>query len=555
MIRFILAKIRFSHLALLVPLLFLFFIGCSDNPVDSNDQPLCDHIDADGMIIEHDDDHNHDKDLEVIAHQWEGNVTGEIELEEGETLSEILISFLDADSTRIEVPEDCLDHSLGWTIADTNVVQATMHEDSRWEIDLEPREHGETTIQFKIIHGDHSDFTSLHFDIHVHEHGEEHAEAEGMILRRDGIDLVRVWQGTVAGQLEVAAGGETLPIDVIFLDEDEDEFTPHGEEHSLDVHVDDDALVSRTMTGAWQFTLAGIAEGQTNLDFTILHDGHDDFSAADIPVVILPAAATPEALTITHGGTHLVSWNYHGGEGSTSEGVLLLEVGENRSGLSLNLLGEWVQEQGHAGGHRDILMVPNGRYHVEWQVADTAVATLVSPAGSPWQIQPQGLTAGSTTVVARLVEGSTTVFETAPMPIVVVAADAGDPNADYFLKKNGVRIVYVVDGDIAQPTECSEAAGQLDVDVDDETDLYLLKWLEEGCGQGNLDNDLYLSFRMADPSIAAITGHPIHWDERTMFHLRGLAAGQTTLKFYLLDGDTQEVLLVSPELPVIVSMP
>jgi hypothetical protein len=542
---------------MLAAALGLLLAGCSDNPVDTNDQPVCDHIDADGLVIEHEHDHDHEKELETLAYQWQGTVTGELELHEGEIMAGVQITFLDADSTRIVVDPACVDHSLAWEIGDTNIVQAMGHGDEPWALDLEPREHGETTIRFRVMHGDHADFTSQAFAVHVHEGGHEHAEAEGLILRRAGADLVTVWQGAVTGSLEVAAGGESLPIDVIFLDHDQDEFTPHGEEYTMGLGVDNSVVASLTPTGDWQFTLGGVSEGTTSITVSILHDGHADFTSADIDVNVIAAAGNPEALAIMDGGTHLVSWNYNGDQSASAEGLLLLDMGETRTDFLVELLGEWVAEAGHGASHRDPLSLPNGRYHLEWEVANPAVATVQTMVGHTWAIEVQGLTAGSTTITATLKEGDTTILATGAMTLIVAAADAGDETADYFLKKNGVRIVYVVDDQLEdQPSGCGSASlGQLEAGVGAETDLFLLKYLTGSCGQDDVPAGRILSFRVADPDVAVVTNHPIHWGERTEFHLRGVAAGATTVQMYLLNASTKEVELVSPPLPVVVSGP
>ena len=532
--------------------LVVFTAGCSDNPVDTGDQPVCDHIDADGLVVEHDDG----GDIETLASQWQGNVVGEIELDEGEPLAGLRITFLDADSARIVVDPECVDHALGWTIADTNIVQAE-HGDERWSVDLVPRAAGETTIRFRVVHGDHPDFTSLAFDIHVHEHDHEHAEAEGLILRRDGIDLATVWQGAVTGQVEVAAGSETHPIEVVLLDADEDEFTPHGDEFTMDLVIDDTGLAGSTVTGDWEFTVNGISEGATSLTVSVIHEGHADFTSPAIPVAVLAAATMPEALAVLEGSTHLVSWNHDGDHAAAAEGALVLDVGEERTNLAVQLLGEWIEEPGHGGSHRDAVSLPNGRYQLVLLVADPAVATLEHVPGDLWSLRASGVAAGTTSVVARLQDGDVTVLETDPLPIVVAAAGAGDSEADYFLKKNGVRISYVVDDQlVSRPEGCAApAVGQLEAGVGEETDLFLLKYLAAGCGQEDVPGGRILSFRVADPAIASVTSHPIHWGERTDFHVRGLTAGETTVQMYLLNESTLEIELVSPELPVVIAAP
>ena len=64
-------------------------------------------------------------------------------------------------------------------------------------------------------------------------HGEEHAEAIGLIIRdggSGGAEIVRNESGKVSGEIEVGHGKETALLSVRFIAEDGDLFSPHTED-------------------------------------------------------------------------------------------------------------------------------------------------------------------------------------------------------------------------------------------------------------------------------------------------------------------------------------
>ena len=61
-------------------------------------------------------------------------------------------------------------------------------------------------------------------------HGEEHAEAIGLIIRDSGAEIVRYEKGQVSGEIDVGHGKETALLSVRFIAEDGDLFTPHTED-------------------------------------------------------------------------------------------------------------------------------------------------------------------------------------------------------------------------------------------------------------------------------------------------------------------------------------
>ena len=150
------------------------------------------------------------------------------------------------------------------------------------------------------------------------ENGESfHADADGFVLKVDGQEIYRQFQGTQTGGITLKAGDE-LDVLAVFLDPTIGEFFPEtaeeGEEHDheeeegfvlsiggfdasiIDVHLHegeeheeseddhDDELAHK-----FTFEVIGLAAGQTQLSFQLLHGEHADFTAAlPIPVTVTP---------------------------------------------------------------------------------------------------------------------------------------------------------------------------------------------------------------------------------------------------------------------------
>lgn len=528
-------------------------LSACDNPTEDKNEPACDHVDADGLVVEW----TGATPDSLLANQWQGTVSGGLALEAGHTMSGVRVTFIDADSTRIVAAPECSDHRLAWTVADTSVVGVAADGAERWTVVLTGKRAGDTEIRFRVWHGDHADFTSLPILVSVAPESGHHEEAEGLRVELAGRALATVWQGFADGAVEVAAGDSTHALAVRFLDADGDAFTPAGADVELVATVDG-AAATVDVVDDWSVRLRGLAAGAATLNLVLMHEGHADYTAVPITVEVLAPAEAPVALSVLEGGTHAASWNYDGDHAATAVGALLVDSGETREGLDVHALGPWISGAGHGASHRDVVRLPNGRYRLECTVADPLVARATITDADPWGLSLEGLTAGSTGAVFRLLDGDQVVLQTSALPVVVVGPGAGDPLSDYFFKKNGVRFLYVVDDVVTdQPAGCAAPAnpGHLEVAAGQETDLYLLKYLTGTCGQVDVASGRILVFRVADPSIVGFTSHPIHWGEKTDFHLEGLAAGATTVRCFLVNESTRAVELVSPPLPVTVLAP
>ena len=122
-------------------------------------------------------------------------------------------------------------------------------------------------------------------------HGEEHAEASGLISRdggNGGAEIVRNESGKVSGEIEVGHGKETALLSVRFIAEDGDLFSPHTEDgFSLGWEIADESIAEvdqHAEDGAWNFHIVGLEDGKTTIRLKIMHEGHADFVSSEIEI-------------------------------------------------------------------------------------------------------------------------------------------------------------------------------------------------------------------------------------------------------------------------------
>lgn len=121
------------------------------------------------------------------------------------------------------------------------------------------------------------------------DHHEEHNEAEGMVLKVGGVNIVVVREGTVeSGTITVKAGESTPEISARFLDHDGHEFIPDEEGSSLAFELADDTIADATVVPGkeWEFTVNGKTVGETTIVIKLMHHDHSDFTTPPIPLEV-----------------------------------------------------------------------------------------------------------------------------------------------------------------------------------------------------------------------------------------------------------------------------
>ena len=152
---------------------------------------------------------------------------------------------------------------------------------------------------------------------------QEHADADGFILKIDGNEIYRQFQGTHEGSITLKVG-EELDVLAMFLDHDGDEFFPeapeeeeededhdHAEEEVFalaisefdssiieihlyegDDHEDDHAEAGEgddELAEKFTFEVSGLQAGETTFMLQLLHGDHPDFTGA----LLVPVTVTP----------------------------------------------------------------------------------------------------------------------------------------------------------------------------------------------------------------------------------------------------------------------
>ena len=160
------------------------------------------------------------------------------------------------------------------------------------------------------------------------DNGDEpfHADADGFILKVDGNEIYRQFQGTHEGSITLKVGDE-LDVVTVFLDNYSDEFFPEAPEgendHDDDEHGEEDVFAlalsglyssiievhlheseedehdeahdeegeehDNELAEKFTFEVKGLKAGQTELKLQLMHGGHPDFTAA----LLIPVTVTP----------------------------------------------------------------------------------------------------------------------------------------------------------------------------------------------------------------------------------------------------------------------
>lgn len=137
--------------------LFLSLQCNNDNPVDEHEHG--EHAEAVGLVI-------FANNSEWVRYQ-NGVVTGKITVRVGQETPLLSIQFINEHDGKLFTPEGD-HHALAWTIADKAIADVRQNPgDNKWAIYVIGKTVGNTSIEIKIMHGDHADFVSLPIPIEV----------------------------------------------------------------------------------------------------------------------------------------------------------------------------------------------------------------------------------------------------------------------------------------------------------------------------------------------------------------------------------------------------
>ncbi len=120
---------------------------------------------------------------------------------------------------------------------------------------------------------------------------EDHFEAEGMVFLQSGIIVASIFRGVTSDTLIAPAGGRSDHFNVKFYDENQNVIDPpSGSDHTLAWDIDNETILAVWQhpgeEGGYEFHLDGLAEGNTHLEFFLMHEGHSDYRSGKIPVAV-----------------------------------------------------------------------------------------------------------------------------------------------------------------------------------------------------------------------------------------------------------------------------
>jgi len=125
-----------------------------------------------------------------------------------------------------------------------------------------------------------------------HDHDEE--VPVGFQLSVGGNMLVTQDSGTLTyasgDAIELIVGTEVGPVDVQFIAEDGDLFTPEGGEYGLQYELSQSGVVSVEHplgNNQFQFNVTAIEAGETTITLDLMHDGHSDFESQLITIRVI----------------------------------------------------------------------------------------------------------------------------------------------------------------------------------------------------------------------------------------------------------------------------
>jgi len=257
---------------------------------------------------------------------------------------------------------------------------------------------------------------------------QDHFEAEGIVLVDSGVRFFRMFRGeidTTGGKADtlVVPLGLTPHWEIKFLDENGQEIDPpdNANKHFGWV-IGNPSLVEmyRHDGQEWEFHLNGLAVGETDIEFRVMHNDHYDFHTPKIPVSVQESEESngpPVGVRLydEESGTLLASAVLASGDAVSSE--LLVPAGAETDHIE----AVFYDAQGRE-------FTPPALPHGLGLVAGNSAILGIEPAEAPeyWAFRLHGLAGGETMLVVSILHEGEIEVTFAPIPVYVGDYPAGD---------------------------------------------------------------------------------------------------------------------------------
>ncbi|MEX2528151.1 MAG: hypothetical protein WEA09_10985 [Gemmatimonadota bacterium] len=221
---------------------------------------------------------------------WDGGLP---HLDEGDEMA-VAARFLDAEGREIPLGGEFELRATLAPGATSGVVALTNHGD---HVDIEALEEGEAQLVFQLFHGGHSDWDSPPIAVEVEGHNDGVGQVVGaeLIDRASGERLA--WTDGTGADIHWDGGlphlhvGDELAVNVRFLDAEGNAVTLGGDsDFSVRAGLAEGAAegIVELADHGDHVDIEAMGAGETEVVFSLWHDGHSDFDAPAIEVEVEP---------------------------------------------------------------------------------------------------------------------------------------------------------------------------------------------------------------------------------------------------------------------------
>ncbi|NBC28138.1 MAG: hypothetical protein GVY08_14845 [Bacteroidetes bacterium] len=228
------------------------------------------------------------------------------------------------------------------------------------------------------------------------EDSEEHSDPFGVALILNGVEVAIQENGEITysdgSHMELEVGEETNLINLRWIDEDGDRFTPDTNEgFSLKWTIADENVLEveqHEEDGPWSFHLVGVGSGESEVAFELWHNDHADFTSLPFEVHVEEVVSGLEIRD--ESGQSVISVNNSG----EVTGTFNIAAGETTTPYSAVFLDE-------DGADLDT----DHDYELEFHLEGADVATINPVDGSPFSFTITGNASGQASAHFALMKG------------------------------------------------------------------------------------------------------------------------------------------------------